>query len=72
MAHHAHDHGHHAPGQHAHHAPGSDKGAAFIGLIGGAVLIAAVLYGITMWTNSLFEGKSHGAAPGAAATKTGH
>jgi hypothetical protein len=42
---------------HAHgHAHGSDKGAAFIGLIGGAVLIGAILYGIVLWTNSLFAG----------------
>ncbi len=42
---------------HAHgQAQGSDKGAAFIGLIGGAVLISAILYGIVRWTNSLFAG----------------
>ena len=39
---------------HAQH--GSDKGAAFVGLIGGAVLIGAILYGIVIWTNSLFAG----------------
>ena len=67
MAHHPHDHAHHG-----HHAPGSDKGAAFIGLIGGTVLIGVILYGITIWTNSIYAGKEHGAAPGAAATKSGH
>ena len=64
-----HGHDHHGHG-HGHHAPGSDKGAAFIGLIGGAILIGAIMYGVTMWTNSLFEGKEHGATP--AATKSGH
>jgi hypothetical protein len=38
-----------APAQH-----GSDKGAAFFGLIGGALFIGAILYAITMWTNAQF------------------
>ncbi|QJR36256.1 hypothetical protein [Gemmatimonas groenlandica] len=39
-----------------HAQQGSDKGAAFIGLIGGAVLIGAILYGIVIWTNGQFAG----------------
>jgi hypothetical protein len=38
---------------------GSDMGAAFTGLIGGAILIGAIMYGIVLWTNKQFEG--HGA-----------
>ncbi|WP_309669122.1 hypothetical protein [Gemmatimonas sp.] len=39
-----------------HAQQGSDKGAAFMGLIGGAVLVGAILYGIVIWTNGKFEG----------------
>lgn len=46
---------------------GSDKGAAYIGLIGGALFIGAILYGITMWTNAQFAG--HGAEAKVEATK---
>ncbi len=41
-------------GGHENH--GSDKGAAFMGLIGGALFIGAILYGIVLWTNAAFEG----------------
>jgi len=34
---------------------GSDKGAAFAGLIGGATLIAIVVYALVVWTNNLFD-----------------
>ncbi|MCC6241320.1 MAG: hypothetical protein IT353_00685 [Gemmatimonadaceae bacterium] len=34
---------------------GSDMGAAFAGLIGGAIFIGAVLYGIVVLTNGHFE-----------------
>jgi hypothetical protein len=39
------------------HAPshGSDKGAAFAGLIGGAIFIGAVVYGLVVWTNKKFD-----------------
>jgi hypothetical protein len=39
------------------HAPshGSDKGAAFAGLIGGAIFIGAVVYALVVWTNSRFD-----------------
>lgn len=39
------------------HAPahGSDKGAAFAGLIGGAIFIAIVVYALVVWTNSRFD-----------------
>ncbi len=41
----------------AHSAPshGSDKGAAFAGLIGGAIFIAIVVYALVVWTNNLFD-----------------
>lgn len=39
-----------------HAQQGSDKGAAFMGLIGGAVLIGAILYAIVIWTNGQFAG----------------
>ncbi len=39
-----------------HAQQGSDKGAAFIGLIGGAIFIGAILYGIVLWTNAAFAG----------------
>ena len=35
---------------------GSDTGAAFVGLIGGALFIGAILYAIVIWTNKQFEG----------------
>lgn len=35
---------------------GSDTGAAFAGLIGGAIFIGAILYGIVLWTNDRFAG----------------
>ncbi len=38
-----------------HEQHGSDKGAAFMGLIGGAVFIGAILYGIVLWTNASFK-----------------
>jgi hypothetical protein len=39
---------------------GSDKGAAFMGLIGGAIFIGAILYGVVLWTNARFEGHEGG------------
>lgn len=39
-----------------HSKHGSDTGAAFVGLIGGALFIGVLLYAIVMWTNTLFEG----------------
>lgn len=44
---------------HDHHH-GSDKGAAFAGLIGGMIFIGAILYGIVLWTNSIFAGHEGG------------
>ena len=43
-----------------------DKSAGFIGLIGGGLLVLALLYGIVQWTNAKFAG--HGARPAAGAT----
>ncbi len=42
---------------------GSDMGAAFAGLIGGAVFIGAILFGIVVLTNQHFEKEkaAHGA-----------
>jgi hypothetical protein len=36
--------------------PVSDKGAAFAGLIGGAIFIACVVYALVVWTNARFAG----------------
>lgn len=52
-------------GGHDNHG-GSDMGAAFTGLIGGAILVGAILYGIVVWTNGQFAG--HGEAKEHAAT----
>lgn len=35
---------------------GSDKAAGFTGLILGAMLIGAIMYGIVLWTNKQFAG----------------
>lgn len=48
-----------------HAQQGSDKGAAFVGLIAGALFIGAILYGIVIWTNGQFAG--HKAEKAAAA-----
>ena len=40
-----------------------DKPAGFIGMIAGALVIGAILYGMVQWTDSRFEG--HGKNPGA-------
>ncbi|MES2524145.1 MAG: hypothetical protein V4617_15675 [Gemmatimonadota bacterium] len=46
---------------------GSDTGAAFVGLIGGAIFIGAILYGIVIWTNQQFEGHGEAEKPAASA-----
>lgn len=46
-------------GHSTQHDKNPDMGAAFMGLIGGAIFIGAILYGIVVWTNSKFA--SHGA-----------
>ena len=38
-----------------HQAENSDTGAAFMGLIGGALFIGLILYGIVLLTNKKFE-----------------
>ena len=45
-----------------HQAESSDTGAAFMGLIGGALFIGLILYGIVLLTNRKFEGGEHKAA----------
>jgi hypothetical protein len=46
-----------------------DKSAAFVGLIGGAITILLLVYGMVLLTNASFEGHE-GAAP--AAEHDGH
>jgi hypothetical protein len=63
MATHGHDH-------HTQVSHGSDKGAAFVGLFGGAILLLAVVYGIVQWTNAKYAGHAEGGErPAAEATK---
>lgn len=55
-----------------HEKQQSDMGAAFMGLIGGTVLIGVVLYAVVLWTNKQFEshktgGATHGATVSAVA-----
>jgi len=37
------------------HSHGSDKGAAFLGLIGGVIFIAIVVLALVVWTNKRFD-----------------
>jgi hypothetical protein len=57
------------------HSHGSDKGAAFAGLIGGAIFIAIVVMALVVWTNKRFdahEGEAaHSARTGPAAAVVG-
>lgn len=53
-----------------------DKPAAFMGLVGGAVLIAALCFALVQWTNAQFashhaEAAPAGGAPAATAPATG-
>jgi hypothetical protein len=43
--------GAHGAGAESHHDVSQDKGAAFVGLIGGVVVIGAFLFGMVTWTN---------------------
>lgn len=47
-----------------------DKPAAFVGLIGGFVLVLVMVIAIVAWTNTKFEG--HGPAATAPAGQTSH
>ena len=60
-------HGGHAVTHEAHHSVRGDRAPAFIGLIGGAIFIFAVLFGVVKWTNAQFAG--HGEGAKAEATK---
>ena len=52
-----------------HHPPSSDMGAAFFGLIGGALFIGAILFGIVVLTNRHFANeKAEGGEKGGAKT----
>jgi hypothetical protein len=63
---------HHEPhGHHAHHDVSHDKGAAFVGLFGGLIVLGALMYAMVLFTNSRFAGHSAGGATPAAAT-AGH
>lgn len=42
------------------HDTNPDLGAAFTGLIGGAILLGAILYGVVLWTNARFAGHEKG------------
>ncbi len=42
--------------------PESDKGAAFMGLILGAIAILAILYGVVRFTNAKYAGHAENAA----------
>lgn len=68
MGGHGHDaHGHgHAHG-HAHVDTSGDKAAAFVGMLGGLVVLGAMTYGMVLWTNSRFAGHEGGEKPAAAA-----
>ena len=51
-----------------HQAENSDTGAAFMGLVGGALFIGLILYGIVLLTNNKFAGEhAEGAEKKAAA-----
>ncbi len=41
-----------------HAAGGTDTGAAFLGLIGGAIFVGAILYGIVVLTNRHFANEA--------------
>ena len=61
-------HGHDSHAAHGHAAHGSDKGAAFVGLFGGVILLLAVVYGIVQWTNAKYAGHEGGERPAAEST----
>ena len=49
----------------AHHDTSGDKGAAFVGLIAGMVLLGSLLFGMVKWTNHhLGAGEAGSAAAG--------
>ena len=61
--------GAHGAGAHdPHHDVSQDKGAAYVGLVGGIVLIGAFLFGMVTWTNHHLNA-GEGGKPAAEATK---
>jgi len=50
-----------------HHSIRDDRVPAFVGLVGGAIFIFGVLFGVVHWTNGRFAG--HGEGAKAEATK---
>ena len=67
-------HGAHAGAHDAAHGHGAhvdttgDKGAAFVGLIGGMLVIGALMYGVVAWTNAQYAGHEGGGEKAAAAS----
>ena len=57
---------------HEHADVSRDKGAAFVGLFGGLIVLGAVVYGTVVWTNAQFAGHEAGATAPAAAATTSH
>lgn len=53
-----------------HENQGSDKGAAFVGLIGGALFIGLILYGTVLWTNASFAKHKAEKATGSATAES--
>lgn len=55
----------------ASHSHGSDMGAAFAGLIGGAIFIGAIVVALVFWTNARFDAhESEGAHASVSVLKT--
>lgn len=65
MAHDSHAHDGH---DHAPHSVSHDRRPAYIGLVAGAMLIGAILFGMVKWTNSRFASHGEPAAGGNATT----
>ena len=53
---------HHPSHAHAHSPRSSDMGAAFVGLVGGAIVILLILGSIVMLTNRHYAAEKGGAA----------
>lgn len=53
-----------------HENQSSDKGAAFVGLVGGALLIGLILYGTVLWTNASFAKHKAEKATGSVAAES--
>jgi hypothetical protein len=47
-----------------------DKPAGYLGLIAGAITIAAILYGMTLWTAGKYEGHAKNPSSGVPAAQS--